>query len=579
MKQAPKTYIEVDPRLYNPGIVGIPGIDQSKPRDSMDDFGCWYAENVEPSFKGWNNRKIGVVKRNTSAPTPSKVQGIWGLGDNIYFVANGNFYSMPDSGGTVTMPSGGAGMFGASVRVRGALNQGKSGTGAIKLYLCDGINAPRVFSSATDTISSLSLGGSYGIPQTVGTWQRRTGWTFVKGGADENRILFSQEEDGDNYNTAGSSVLDAFDDYIWPGDGDWVVGFGSVQFKGQDAQKDALIVCKSQRSFMATEVALNGGIRTVTFNANGVDIGAVSPDALIQFGNDLWILTKTGIKGFNTVLAGSGGVSSFSNSPVSGINRLVEESARNSAFSNAFAVHHAEKKKIRIFLPRNASTSAIQNGFNYGEIPNDYALCYGYGLLPQWEGNQNGEGLYARGGAGFAFSCGCVHKGRLFLGDYFGNIYEIDCEDAGDDYIPLPGESHQVIYGQWCTPYMRFGQSYFNKKRIVEILLHGYSSDNVEYNFNVTKLLKQAPYEVDLPTLTILSGNTGTSDVYGTAIYGTSIYGAESGVPNKISIRPPGWANAFGIKNWFPSKRLVNGLYRSNHIWIYGVSGKVEIGQ
>lgn len=571
--------IELDTRLLTPGIVGIPGMSQAQDRLNMGDYACWYIENLEPSSRGWNNQHLGMIKRNTNTPTPSKVQGIWGLGDNLYFVANGNFYSMSDSGGSVSLVSGGASIFDSNAKVRGSLNQGKTAPGATKIYLCDGVNTPRRYNSASNSIASFSLGGTYGIPSTVGVWQRRTGWTFVEGSADENRILFSAEEDGDDYNTAGSAQLDPFDDYVWPGDGDHIVGFGSVQFKGQDAQKDALIICKSQRSFMGTEVALNGGLRTITFNANGIDIGAVSPDALVQFGNDLWILTRTGIKGFNAVLDGSGGVSAFSSSPISGLNRLVVQASASTAFENAFAVHHAAKQKIRMFLPKDSSTAANQNGFIYGEIPNDYALCYGYGLLPKWEGNPRGEALYTRGGAGFAFSCGCVHKNRLFLGDYFGNIYEMDCPDAGDDYIPVPGQTNQIIYSIWETPFMMFGQSFDRRKSILEIILHGRANSEVIYNFDFTKILKEKPYQLTLPTLSILSGSTGQGlMIYGVTNYGEGIYGGDDGLLNKIVIKPPGWANAFGIRNSFPSKRLVGENYQSNHIWIYGASGKIEVG-
>lgn len=575
----PKAYL--DPRWANPGVSGCSGINQSTDRLNMGDYGCWYAENVEPSFLGWTNYKLGCVKRNTTTPANSKVQGIIGLGDCLYFVVNGNFYCMDDSSGVVTMPTGGAGIFDTTATVRMAKNQGKNGTVSTKIYACDGVNtSPRRFSSATNTISNFSFGGTYTTPLTVNTWQRRVGWTFKKGSVDESRLLFSQEEDGDEYTTSGSALIDAFDDYVWVGDGDHIVGFGSVQFKGQDAQSDALIVCKSQRSFMATEVNLGTNERFMTFNNNGVDVGAVSPDAMIQFGNDLWILTKTGIKGFNAVLDGSGGVSAFSSSPVDGMNKLVETSSLNSAFENAFAVHHSAKKKIRFFMPRNASSSTVQNGFTYPEIPMDYALNYGYGVLPKHEGNPRGEALYARGGAGFAFSCACEHKGRLFLGDYFGNIYEMDCEDAGDDHIPSSG-TDQIIYGQFTTPFMKFGADealYDGEKRMIEVVLDGRSSGEVEYNFDLTYIIDKPPYQKTLPTLTKITGSTGNSGgVYGSSKYGQAKYASQAGVLNQIRVKAPGHFNAVGIRNWFPSKRLVNGSYKSNHIWIYKVTGAVEV--
>lgn len=572
----------LDSRYMTPGIVGIRGIDQTKNRLSMDDFGCWYAENIEPDPSGWTNYKLGVVQRNSSTPTASKVQGIIGLGDYLYFVAGGNFYKMADTGGAPTMPSGGGGIFDSTAKVSMDVNQGRNGTTASKIYACDGVNSdPRRYSSATDVIATFSIGVG-GAPAKVKTALTRTWWTFNKNTVDASRLIGSAEQDGDDY-TFGSALSDAIDDYVWPGDGDYIVGLGTVQFKGQDAQRDAIIACKSKRSFMGAEIAVSGSSLGIAWNNNGVDIGAVSAEAIIQFGNDLWILTPSGIKGFNAVLDGSGGVANLSASPVQGVDALIRQSALNTNFSSSFAVHHSNKKKIRIFTPRNNTTGVNQNGFTYPEIPMDYAYCYGYGQLPQWEGNPRGEALYTRGGAGFAFSCACEHKGKLFLGDYFGNIYEMDCEDAGDDYIPAPTQTDQIIYSEFHTPFIKYvdpARIFESKRRVLEIVLHGRSSGEVLYNFDLTHVIKDTPLEKTLPTLTVLSGSTNlNTGTYGASLYGAALYGSRAGIPNRIRVKPPGWFNALGIRNWFPSKRLVSGTYRSNQIWISGVTASIEVTQ
>lgn len=577
--------INIDARWASPGVSGIPGIDQSNDQSNMGDYGCYYAENVEPFAQGWGIYKPGVVKRNNSAPTTSKVQGIIGLGAYVYFVANGNFYRLDLSAGTVTLVSGGAGIFDSTARVRMVVNQGKSGTACSKIYACDGVSSdPRVFSSATNTISTFSLSGAWGTfttPATVGVWQQRTYFTFLENSVDESRIIFSEEADGDNYDSSGTALSDPFDDYVWPGDGDYIVGAGTVQFKGTDAQKDALIICKSKRSFMGEEVVLSASERAITFNNNGVDIGAVSADAIVQFGNDLWILTAQGIKGFNAVLEGSGGVSSFSISPVSGLNRLVKQASENTAFGNSFAVHHSAKNKIRFFMPRSSATSTNQNGFTYPEMPMDYALCYGYDVLAKWEGNPRGEAYWARGGAGFAFSCACEFQGRLLMGDYFGNIYEMDCEDAGEDNIPLPGETDQVIYGEFVTPFMKFADpaaAFDSQRRVIEIILHGRSTGEVEYRFDLTYLIDKEPYEKRLPTLVKYSGDSGTTGgTWDIDNWDEFLWGSEGGTPNKIRAKPPGRFNAMAVRNWFPSKRIINGTYKPNQIWIYAVTGQVEV--
>jgi len=567
----------LDERLLLSGLLGIPGINQSRDRKTLGDYDIYYIENLEPDPFGWNNNKIGVVKRNTSTPVNAKVQGIFSYEDKILFVANGNLYEMDDSAFTVSLASGGAGIFDTTARVRGIKNQGKTGSTAIKLYMCDGVSAtPRRYNGST--VASFSL-GTYGVPQTVSLWRSRTVWTFEKTDADRNKILFSQEEDGDDYNTAGSSALDAFDDECFPGDGDYIVGLGTVQYKGSDTQLDALVVCKSKQSFMATDITLDSGVRTTTFNNNGVDIGAVSPDAMIQFGNDLWVLTKTGIKGFNSTLQGSGGVSSFADSPSNRIDRLIKRAAENTAFENAFAIHHADKQKVRFFMPKDSSVSTSQDGFTYPEIPCNYALNYAYGLLPKIESNPRGEAFYARGGTGFAFSCACVHKGRLFLGDYFGNIYELE-SDESDDNIPYSGETDQPITSIYETPFMMFGQPYQTKKRIVEWLIHGRSIGQVQYNTDITIIEDRSPYSRDLNTITSTTESTTSGSVWGASTWGGTIWTGDIEESfHQVQIRPPGWGNAFGIKHWFMSKRIVDGAYQPNNIWMYAFSGTIEKGK
>lgn len=573
-------YFPLDERLLLSGILGIPGINQSRDKITLGDFDTYYVENLEPTPLGLTNYNIGVIKRNTSTPIEAKVQGIFSYENKIIYVAGGNCYEMDDSSFTVSLASGGSGIFDSTARVRGVKNQGKTGGVAIKLYMCDGVSpTPRRYNGST--IASFSL-GSYGVPNSVINWRARTLWTFANDDADRNKILASMQEDGDDYNTAGSTLLDAFDDECFPGDGDYIVGLGTVQFKGQDTQQDALVVCKSKQSFMATDIELASGIRTTTFNNNGVDIGAVSPDAMIQFGNDLWILTKTGIKGFNSTLQGSGGVASFSDSPSNRIDRLIAKAAENIDFDNAFAVHHAEKQKVRFFMPRDSSVSTSQDGFIYSETPMNYALNYAYGILPKTESNPRGEYFYARGGTGFAFSCACVHKGRLFLGDYFGNIYEMDAMDSGNDNIPYSGETDQIIYSQYETPLMMFGTGFESKKRITEWITHARASGDVSINYNISIALKEQPYKTDIDTITLSNRGEGAGiSLYDDVAVYDDIFVYEDIEESyvKFQMRPPGWGNAFSLNLNFPSKKLVGEAYFPNSLWIYAFSGTIEKGR
>ena len=269
-------------------------------------------------------------------------------------------------------------------------------------------------------------------------------------------------------------------------------------------------------------------------------------------------------------MSGSGGVASFANSPTVRFDRLIKKASESQAFENAFAIHHADKQKIRFFMPRDSSVSATQDGFVYPEIPNNYALCYAYAVVGKTESNPNGDAFYSRGGIGFAFSCGCVHKGKLFLGDYFGNIYELDAMDSGNDNIPHPLEIDQPICSSWETPYMLFGLPFETKKRICEWKVHGRSQGQVEYNTDITIIEDRSPYRRTLNTITQTTDSTASASIWGGTTWGGSIWSGDvEDSFHKLQIRPLGWGNAFGIKHWFCSKRLINGSYKPNNIWIY----------
>ena len=166
----------------------------------------------------------------------------------------------------------------------------------------------------------------------------------------------------------------------------------------------------------------------------------------------------------------------------------------------------------------------------------------------------------------------------MLLGDYFGNIYELDANDAGDDYIPYPGESDQPIKSMWETPYMMFGVSYEAKKSIVEWVVHGRSLEEVEYNTDITIIEKEYPYKRELQTITQQAGK-GLTAKWGAVKWGEFTWGPNlEKAFHKLIIKPRGWGNAFGIKHWFWSKRLVDSEYESNGIWVYAFSGRIERG-
>lgn len=565
-----------DLRWSSPGFVGTTGTDRSIDELGQVTYALRDVVNFEPTTKGFSVSALGVKAFLPIRPTNAKVQAGFGWKNFIYHIANGNLYRTDLT--TLATTVVGANQFNLQGRrVRYAFNLG---SGLPKVYLVDGTSIAKVLNLNGNTIAPVpNMPPNFNIPQTVITYKERTVYTYPRGTERENTLLFSNESDGDTYSIAGVAAVDGFTSDVFVGDNDWIIGLGVVSFTGKDTQDAALIAVKSRRSFMATSITTDSTGSVTVFGNEGVDIGGISPDAIVQFGNDLWIMTATGVKGFRSAVEGSGGVAAFLDSATPNLDALFVQAAENvEAFAKSFVIHNPDSKKIRFFVPESAVSSASQNGFNYGETPLDSALCYGYSIFPATETNPKGESYWQRKGAGFAFSCAWIHNKITYLGDYFGNVYIFDTEESGNDYVQVAPGVRQPVISTMQTPYMTFDEPFDTQKRFLDLALRGIAPGQVQITTQILHRYNRKPFQRNIPEKTQIAGVAANQAVYGTAIYGTDKYGSEGGGLFQFKIPCIGMSNAISVKIIISNTRFVDGDFKPNVLTLTGMTGWVEIG-
>jgi len=106
------------------------GINQSVPSINLPVNQCLTCMNLRPTSAGLTNENMGVHKLNTDTPINSKVQFLSAFNNVLIFIAGGNIYEMPLTGGATTQIT--AGVFHNKNNVQGVIAQGD---GEQKLYL------------------------------------------------------------------------------------------------------------------------------------------------------------------------------------------------------------------------------------------------------------------------------------------------------------------------------------------------------------------------------------------------------------------------------------------------------------
>lgn len=568
-------YNSIPFELLSPGLLAGGGINRALNRFSIPMNQAWTLENWEPIAEGFTNRGIGWTKLNTTKIVTAKVQGCFVFNNQFCFIASGNLYTMPLAGGAVSLATGGSGIFTTTEKVRFAINQG---SGVAKVYMCGsaGSSSPVFWDgSSVSTVANLLLISGYSAPVNVIVWRGRCVWSFASTSTNnKSRIVFSRVENGDNYNFAATSTVDAFDDYVNPGDNDFVQALGVIRIKNQSGQTEVLVACKSRQAYQADTLVLSGAVVEATFNRIGVDIECLNADSVISFLNDIWILGRTGVKGF-TAVANQDGIAALVQSASLPIDPLILRANQSSAYPNTFISHFSNQRKIWIFCPKGSETSAVQNGITYPEVPNDYALCYTYGLTAD-----NGtivNDWYSRGGAGWAVSAACENGTQIIAGSYFGDIYSIGTGQAGtasDDY-ELVGATHRPIESIYETGDWIFDN--FNMNKRLEMLEVRFLGDR-QVKADFTICYDGRPDGVLFPNI-LSNAQAGGAGIWGSGLWGTATWAAN--YSQFMRLRPGGYGKSVRTKISVMSKISNDAgvTYSSNYMTIYGLAGRHQKAQ
>ena len=377
-------------------------------------------------------------------------------------------------------------------------------------------------------------------------------------------MLHTQRDNGDNVTSTGS-IIGAYLDYVDPMSDGYITGF-NITTASEQAQEIAttLYVAKSNgQTFRTGTPKLVGSEVVSDFGLTGVNLGTINGDTMIAFSNDLISVDKNGIGGFSFATS-SGNVEALSNQLGARVNPLIQASANLKADEltrGAFAVHCVDRQVIWLFFPSSASSISL-NGWSYPEAPSDLCIQYQYSVV-----NKEG-GISAfwsiRKNEGWAWSCACVVGKRVFLGSYFGDVYELF---IGDKAEPNPADPSTDIAiesiietGDWdlgdLTKYKKFNQLWFNFNLIgsiqFDLTVYYNSSETGKTYSGLGQLVQVARWDVAQWDVDQWAG-LSSLDLRGT---------------------PKGGGKLVRLK--IKMKSLVDGV--SNRACLYGLSAILELG-
>lgn len=535
------------------------GINRAMPRAALNWRQCWDLVNFEPIAGGFTNREIGLTKLNTGSVTGGKVQCGFVFEQYHYFVSAGDFKRIPLSGGTVQLIKAGAFALGQKVRYASNL-----GSGSAKVYLCDGVHDPQVFNGLTLDVMNWGdlLGRNWTAPRSVVSWRDRLVWSFEPQSVDRNFLLFSRTANGDSYSASGS-IIDAFYEEVEPGSS-YINGLGTIKKNNASASEgEILLAFKPDRAFQAESIALpTGGGVEASFSRLSVNLGCENPDSIVNFSNDVLVLSRSGIGGFSSA-TGSGGIDALTYSASNRIQELLRLSSQSSAFSRSFAIHHPARQIIWFFLPESANSSVSQYGFDYDEVPIDQVLAINYGSNSDPTTGQPVLVWYRRGGPGWAISTAWIHEGELYLGSQSGNIFRAFSGYGHEADTPI-----QSVYesGEWL-----FGEE---SKRMSELVAHLQVESRAVGDFQFTYGGRNRA--VTYPNKASRDAS-GDSLVWDLGLWGSANWG---GLYNSsITVRPAGSGKSLALKLTVNSRLTEDEITRNNPFTLLGFSGWLEAAQ
>lgn len=565
------------------------GINKSVNRADLPLTQLYTCNNIEPTSQGLSNQNIGVscvLKSNSNMPIRA---GISFQGNQI-FVREGNLYKWDSVNETLLLSN----CF--DPEKKPVMEYMVGGSPRVdKLYICDGVNPPVAYDGNTaitlSIFSSVILGQNFGNPQGFVRWRNRMVYFFPPSSPMKDWVLGSDENNAESF-TLSLATDAGFFAPVALNDGNRIAGLGVLKRDNARIQEEVLIAIKDNfEAYQAHDVTVpdpvgvSGQISlTAVFNMLGVDIGTVSQHTIINFANDLVMMSSKGIGTFRSATE-SGGIDANTYEAGIRINDLIKKASQSIGFENSFALHCPARQLIMYFMP---SDIVSENGYSYPEPANDLAVCLKYGVQTKAPSGDNLDVsvFFTRYGKGWAWASAWVDKEKIYLGSYFGDIYELYTSDeyernpfSPDEIVPITStiETGDMYIGATRKQYF----SLMDLEYRFFVLDYVQASISIYWNECETGAIYPNKKSRSICNNEILEGEYAIwGDGEDDMIYGwdMGLWGGEDELTYNTHIRlnPSGAGQSVRMKIEWDSLR--GGIDDLNWGAFYGITGRVRLG-
>lgn len=320
-----------------------------------------------------------------------------------------------------------------------------------------------------------------------------------------------------------------------------------------------------------------GSVVSQVFDLQAFDMGAINHESIINFSNSLITLSRQGFASLESATI-SGGIDAVTYQFGLRVNEFVSGGAQlNTNFDKAFMLHSPQHQVWLAFMPQNESVDANLNGYNYPEIPNNYALAYFYGV--QDKAGQPINQWVDFTGVGFAVSSGWVDEnGDIYLGSYFGDVYKAFVNGATEfERNPSTPSTKAIFTSAFMTGDHSLDDDLDKAKTLKNLELFWYTDVGVTANLAVYYDGKEDGIIISNQR----AGSTGDIALYdnATSLYDSgSLYSFTSNA--SMHTAPPGIGNTIRILvEWDSEYKVSPGVYKTNAGSLHALSSSLlELG-
>lgn len=442
-----------------------------------------YIENLHMTKAGtWSSQNIGYEKL-TAQPLANE-QAIMALARHV--TPAGTSYTLAHCDGklfSVTLPSGQA------TEVGGGLSSTSPATFASFLgwlFIAGDSHSPKRWNTV-DSLEALPnwpptiSGVTVGNPSLVTTYANR----LILSGDSNNpsTVYISALEDPTNF-TPGANADDAGAIKVSPGDGDKITALRRLFLPLTN--EEVLLIFKQRSVYVLT------GQDSLSFELQQLSgvVGAVSQQAVLQIGQDIFFFSEQGVNSLNTTTFQG-------NLKLGSLSQVIDKQLQLLNPNTKAQIHAAyleHRQEIWWFV---AEGSSAQNN-------RVYVLNLSQSK-PVWSIR---NGINAR--------CSLVLGTRLYTGNYEGDLFQQLSSNLYD------GDPFTWTYR---TPFYDLDRP-ANRKRLTGVDIHLSYLGNEGLTLKTLWDFQTAPTQV----LSASLGSTSTGETvrYGSAVYGNAVYGGSS---------------------------------------------------